>query len=412
MSYIYFFQQKIIFPEWVLKIILLFISLGFLAGCSVGPPYKSPCIEVPSEWKNKQTDGQCCETAEDRQSDYLDHWWEVFEDENLDNLEDWAIENNRNLFVAFEKVQEYRALMGIAAADLYPQINLSPTYTNTGELIKNYVNPNSPLNTPGIGQPFRVHELFYFLPIVLSYEVDLWGKIRDQYHSAKYLWQAEQKDYESVMLSLTSSLATVYFQLRALDSQIDLLLSILKTRQKAYKINLDRYEEKIIFYADVALAAEEVDSARLQYHEVIRQRKVLENQIAVLIGVPSSEFCLEHLPLEGLPPCIPAGLPTEVLLRRPDLVEAEFQTRAAHAMVKQAYAQFFPSLVLTTTGGYESPILKDFIQTISRYWMLGAEANQIIFDGLRTPYNLKLQITRFLEATGDTNSLFCKLFKR
>lgn len=381
------------------------IIFGFIVSCSVGPSYTPPSIEVPSEWKN-QNDEKCAknDVCSDEELTYLDDWWQVFDDDKLNELENFAVENNRDLFVAFERIQESRALMGIAASNFYPQINLNPLYTNTGELIKNYPNPATVAaagNTVKLGTPFRVHELYYYLPLNLSYEVDLWGKIKDQYDSAKYNWLAQQKDYESIMLTLTSNLASAYFQLRAADKQIDLLSKVLQTRQKAYGINQDRYSEQIVFYADVTLAAEEVDSVLVQYNEIMRQRHVLENQIAVLIGVPAPDFCLEHMPLEGLPPCIPEGIPSEILLRRPDIAEAELRTRASHALVKEAYTEFFPSLTLTATGGFESPIFKDFLRWISRYWMEGVQVNQVVFDGFRTPYNLKLQMARFQEAGGD-----------
>jgi outer membrane protein, multidrug efflux system len=382
------------------------IAIGLLTSCSVGPSYSAPEVEVPAKWKNPH-----CESCDyDGQFIYLDYWWEVFNDEKLNTLEQWAIGHNRNLYIAFERIQEYRGLVGIAAADFYPQLNLSPLYTNTGELLQNYVNPASPLSILDLG-PFRAHELFYFLPLTLSYEVDLWGKIRDQYAYAKYNWRAQQEDYDAVLLSLTAGVASVYYQMRAMDAQIDLLNRILKTRQKAYEINQDRYEAKIIFYADVALAAEEINSVLLQYNEAVRQRKVLDDQLAVLIGVPASEFCLEHLPLEDLPPCIPAGVPSEILLRRPDLAEAKYITRATHAMVKQAYSLFFPSLVLTSTGGYESPVFKEFLQWISRYWMLGAQANQIVFDGFRTDSNVDVQKARYLESKGEYQQLVLQAFQ-
>lgn len=227
------------------------------------------------------------------------------------------------------------------------------------------------------------------------------GRIRDQYDSAKYYWLAQKKNYEVVMLSLTANLAIAYYQLKAMDAQIDLLLGVLKTRQKAYEINQSRYEEEITFYASVTLAAEELDTVLVQYNETLRQRDVLEDQIAVLIGVPASEFCLEQMPLSGLPPCIPSGIPSEVLLRRPDIAEAAYITKSDHALVKAAYSLFFPSLTLTSTGGFESPVLKDFLHWISRYWMVGAQANQLIFDGFKTPYYLKEQIANFREASGE-----------
>lgn len=379
--------------------LFLLFSLAFITSCSVGPSYDPPCVEVPEEWKNNN-DEKCEGTEKGADVNCLDHWWQVFDDDKLNELEAWAIANNRNLYVAYERIQEARALKGIAAADFYPQITLDPQYTNTGELITNYVSPANRALIPSTS-PFRAHELFYYLPVDLSYEVDLWGRIRDQYAAAKFNWLAINKDYEYVMLSLTTNLAMAYYQLRAADAQMDLLLEVLKTRQKAYDINLDRYEEEITFYADVTLAAEEIETVKVQYEEIVRQRQVLEDQIAVLIGVPASEFCLEHLPLKGLPPCIPEGIPSDILQRRPDIAEAEYNTKSEHEMVKQAYSQFFPSLTLTATGGVESPIFKDFMKWISRYWMLGGQINQLIFDGLRTPYNFELQIARFKESSGE-----------
>jgi len=382
--------------------------LGALTSCSVGPDYACPCVEVPTEWKH-----QGCSENEKRVSSewvYLDDWWQVFEDEKLDWLEDWALENNRDLYMAYQRIEEARALMGVAAADLYPQLNLNPQFTNTGELIKNYNVLPGILNN-AVPKVFRAHELLYFLPFNLSYEVDLWGKIRDQYNSAKYDWLASKEDFDAVMLSLTSSLAAAFYQLRVADTQSDLLLQTIATREKALQINQDRYEGAITFYADVTLAAEELDIVIAQYHEVRRQRDLFEDQIAVLIGVPASEFCLEHLPLERLPPCIPEGIPSDALMRRPDIARAEFVTRSQHALVKKAYSLFFPSLILTGTLGFESPVFRDFMKWISRYWMFGEQINQILFDGFRTCSNLELQVAKFREASGDYQQLVLTAFQ-
>ena len=392
-----------------MRFLLLFITLALTEGCSVGPEYVPPCTEIPSDWKNQQS-SKCenFEADENGELVYLDYWWQVFDDDELNELESWALENNRNLYVAFERIQEAKDLMGIAASYLYPQATVNPQTTNTLELIKLYKAPG----TPSIGPPaFRAHELLYALPINLSYEVDLWGKLRDQYKSAAYSLEAQKKDYEVVMLSLTSSLATAYYQLRAADNQMDLLQKVIKTREKALEINKDRFEEKIVFYADVTLAAEQVDTALLQYEEVRRQRELLEDQIAVLIGVPASEFSLEHMPLTGQPPCIPEGIPSEIMLRRPDIAEAEYKIFSQHYLAKEAYAQFFPSLILTATGGSESPLFHDFLKWISRYWEDGLQINQLIFDGFRTPYNFKLQVARFKEASGEYQETVLEAFQ-
>jgi len=376
------------------------IFLALSAGCSVGPSYKQPCAEVPAGWKNQQNEK--CDAQSAPALTYLDYWWEIFHEPRLNELEQWALVNNRELYIAYERVQEYRALMGVAASNFYPQVTLNPLYTNTGELIKNYAPPvpNTPANLQ-IPRLFRAHELLYSLPFNLSYEVDLWGKLRDIYASAKYDYLSQQKQYETAILSLTSSLATAYYQLRTADAQIDLLRRILVSRKNALQINEDRFEDGIVFYSDVALAAEEVDSVTTQLEEVIRQRKVLENEIAVLIGVPASELQLEFMPLVGLPPCVPENLPSEVLLQRPDIAAAEFSVRSQHALVKEAYTQFFPSLILTGSLGYESPVFKEFLKWLSRFWMMGAQANQLVFDGFRTPYNVAVQMARLGEAGGN-----------
>lgn len=371
--------------------------MGIAGGCSVGPSYKPPCVEVPSTWKTARNEK--CADNPPQEFNYFDKWWQVFEEPKLNELEEWALKNNRDLFIAYERVQEYRALMGVAAANFYPQLTLNPLYSNLGELMKTYapVPKNSPIVIPNL---FRAHEMLFSLPLNLSYEVDLWGKLRDIYASAKYNWLAQQKQYETTMLSLTSSLATAYYQLRAADAQADLLQKVLVSRRKALEINSDRYDDGIVFYAEVALAGEEVDTVITQLEEAIRQRKVLENEIAVLIGVPAAEFCLPFMPLESLPPCIPENLPSEVLLQRPDVAQAEFDMRAQNALVKEAYTQFFPSLTLTGSLGFQSPVFKEFLKWLSRYWMEGAQVNQLVFDGFRAPYNVKVQMARLREASG------------
>ncbi len=362
-----------------------------MPGCSVGPSYKAPAVVVPTTWKNHQ----CAETAPEETLTCSDRWWDIFHDEKLNELENLALANNQDLLLTLEKIKEARARIGIAAADFYPQITLNPLFTNTDELTKNYSRLNSIIQTK---DAFRVHELLYFLPVNMNYEVDLWGKIRDRYKSTVYDFLAQKKDYETVMLSLTTQLAGTYYQLRAADNQLALLQKVIESRQKAFDINKARFDDQITDYVDVTLAGEEIDSAITQFQEVKRQREILENELALLIGVPASDFVMNFSPFEGAPPVIPEGIPSEILLRRPDIAEAEFTTRSNHALIKEAYTGFFPSINLTATAGYESPLLKYFLLGISRFWMDGVQIDQFIFDGGKTCSNLKLQIARFKES--------------
>lgn len=386
----------------------------------MGPSYVPPHIEIPTNWKNQpQLDNSPSESEKEFECK-LEHWWDIFKDPKLDELEILAMGKNRNLFIALERIQEARALMGVAASNFYPKITLNPLFSDTNQLAKRYGNGKD-LTTIGLDQAqvsnltqntlFREHVMLYFLPINLSYEVDLWGKIRDGYNSASYDWWAQQKDFETIMLSLTSSLAITYYQLRIADSQIDLLRKIIESRQKAFNINQDRYENEISNFADVTLAAQELDSAIVEQLEVYRQREVLENQLAILIGVPASEFHIEHTPLDGAPPSIPAGLPSELLIRRPDIAEAEYNARSEQALVKQSYSQLFPSLILTAAAGYESPVLKYFLKSISRFWMNSTEVDQIFFDGGASISKLNAQMARFQQASGAYQQTVLKAFQ-
>jgi len=385
-----------------MKSVLVFLIVSFLTSCSVGPKFHSPPILVPEKWKHSNSSD--CSSSDSTESCseniYLDYWWEVFQDGELNKLESLALENNRDLFVAYERVLEARALMIEAAAAFYPQLTLNPQYSNLAQLSELYGISSISTGTVTPNPFIREHQFLYFLPANLSYEVDLWGKIKDRYDSARYNYAASKQDYDAVMLTLTTNLATAYFQLRSADTQLNLLAATLKTRLKAFEINEDRYEGKISFYSDVTLSGEEVTVVIAQQEEVLRQRGLLEDQIAVLIGIPASEFKLIPMPLEEMPPCIPEGIPFEILTRRPDVLEALMNTKSQHELVREAYTEFFPSLTLTAAGGFESPVLKYFLQYISRYWMYGASSNQVLFDGGRLEANLQRQMAIFKEMSG------------
>lgn len=352
----------------------------FLSGCTVGPTYVPPCVDTPSDWKAPQgAQSECV---------YKDYWWEVFEDETLNTLEKEALTNNYNLQIAFSQVQKSQALMQGAEAKLFPKLTLDPAYNNEGTLYESY-------STRTV---VRAHEQLFALPLNLNYEVDLWGKIRSRYDAAKYHWEGENEAYYAVMLSLTADLATVYFQIRTLDKQIDILQSTLVSREKALKINRSRYNAEVNNYSDVTRAGAEASMTAARYQEALRHRAVLENKLAVLIGESPSEFQLPHNPLQGLPPPIPAGIPSDVLKRRPDIAEAEREVASTNASVRVAYASFFPSLSLTGALGYSSPHFRYFLKNFSRLWSYGATSDQVIFDGGALYADLAYQRARFDEA--------------
>jgi len=366
-----------------LAVLVQITSLSFNTGCMVGSKYNPPAIDAPQDWKNN--------SSADSNTSYRDYWWEVFDDPLLNELEQEVLQKNYDLRIAFSRVQEARALMKAAKAELYPQLYLNPSYSNEGVLYESYSD----------GVIVRAHEMLFLWPFNLSYEADLWGKIRSRYLATRENWEGQIDAYNWIMLILTADLATVYYQLRTMDAQIDLLEATIQSREKAFKINKSRYNSKIIDYSDVTLAGLELNKALAEHRELIRARAELENRLAVLTGAPSPEFSFDHYPLQGEPPEIPVGMPSEVLLRRPDIAEAERLMATEHSLVNSAYASFFPSLSLTAGFGSSSPHLKYFLKNRGRLWSFGANASQMIFDAGRLSADLAIQESRFQEAGSE-----------
>lgn len=293
------------------------------------------------------------------------------------------------------------AVAGISRADLFPHVNLNPSYTDTGLLFEIYLPPG--LSIPGLNTAktiYRVHELQYTLPFTMTYELDLWGKLRGQYDSAALNAVAQEEALRTALLTLTSEIATDYFLLRSLDAQVDLLKWTIDLRQKAYDLNSSRYNRGLSTLLDVTNAEVELTNAEADYEDIIRQRTLQENAIATLIGTPASNFRLAHSPLLLTPPCVPVGIPSTVLKQRPDIAEAERMMASQHALIGVAYANFFPTVDLTGILGFSSPDLKDFLSGRSRFWSMGINISQVIFDAGKNVSNLEVVKARYEEAVG------------
>lgn len=375
-----------------------------LTGCRVGPSYQEPFIEAPEEWK----------TPEDIEAPPVDvcYWWEVFLDDTLNDLEQQAIRNNPNLYVALARIDEAWANVGINRASLFPQINLSPSYHDTGALFKYYLPNNSP-TTPVVvsGTPFRIHAYQWLLPFSMSYELDLWGKTRSEVDSAFRDAESKIEAFKGTLLTLTTDLATTYFNLRFMDATIELLQSTIETRRKSYELTQSRYNHGLTNYLDTASSSVELFNTESEYYDAVRQRGLLENMIATLIGVPASDFHIEPMPLLQDPPVIPAGIPSTVLKRRPDIAEAERTMASQQAQMRAAYASFFPTFELTGILGFFSPTFRDFLAWKSRLWSVGATAEQFIFDGGTKDSNFKAACAQFAQATKTYQQQVLKAFE-
>jgi len=351
---------------------IVFPLLILLSGCMIGPKYVVPTTQVPEDWKGPSNEAVA--------SANLENWWELFDDEILTDLQAKVLEHNPTLYSALQRVSEARAISGIAWSTLFPQVNLDPSYSNTNELIKLYGLPSS---LPEIPLIQRVHEMSYALPLNMSYEVDLWGRFRGTYKTAKLAVEAEEAAMRGSLLTLTTELASNYFNVRTLDMQLELLEKILDVYKALLDLRQSRYIAGLDSYLDVGQAEEALANAEADYQDSVRQRNIFENAIATLIAVPASEFHIVRNPLRDPPPCVPADLPSSILARRPDIVKAERVMAAENAAIGVAYTSLLPQVQLTTVLGFLSPVLRDFLNWKGRYLDWGTNIRQFIFDAGR-----------------------------
>lgn len=382
---------------------VLLLVLGLTSGCRVGPHYTPPCVEVPNEWKATEeitADSPC-----------VDYWWEIFGDGTLNTLEVQAIESNPNLYAALERVYEARAMTTVAASGLYPHAVINPSYSNTGELFKIYVPQGLFPAINSSDSIYRIHQFQYALPLTMSYEIDLWGKIRGQYESELFNAQAQAEAYHTAMLTLTTDVANAYYQLKILDAQLTIIEATLKVRNNLLELTKTRFEKGLVNDLDVASAALETANTESLFYDTKRQRALIENIIATLIGIPASDFVLEGGTLTEEPPAIPAGLPAQILLQRPDIAQAERTRASEHALIGVAYASFFPSISLTGILGYSSPDLKEFLKWNSRLWSMGVNGSETVFNGFRDSGNLEAAWARFRQADAAYRQQVLTAFK-
>lgn len=379
--------------------------LFLLPACRLGPRYQPPEVAVPGAWKSKQ------ETA--TSPFYSDYWWDIFADPLLDHLEKSSIQNSPNLAVAYQKVVQARGQAKVARSRLFPQIFLSPSYNDQGVLLKNYFSPLLATSAPFTPFPssLRVHEYQISLPLDMSYEFDLWGKLQGEYDSLKKNSQAEAEAYQVVLLNLTASIASTYFQIRGLDTALQVYREMITSYTHNLNLAQERFNGGIVTILDVSQAKLQLANTQAQYQETLRQRVVQEDLLATLVGTPASEFSLPSLPLESLPPLVPAGLPSDVLMQRPDIAEAERQMASEHDRIGVAYASYYPSLSLTTAAGFLSPIFKEFLRGISRYWQWGLTANEAIFDGGKRNADVVIAYAKFREASGNYKQTILQAFQ-
>lgn len=345
-------------------------SMLFLAGCAVGPKYKRPPAEVPPAYKEAGN----WKTAQPSELGLRGNWWEIFQDTQLNALEQQVSISNQNIKVAQAQYTQARALVRYNRADYFPTVAAGASATRT-----RVSSNNAPLNAISNGKT----ENDFQLPVEMSYEVDAWGRVRKNVESFREQAQASAADLATVNLSVHAQLALFYFQARSLDAQEQLLNSTVQYYEQALQLNVSRFQGGVGSEVEVEQARTQLETTRAQAIDVGVARAQFEHAVAVLIGKPPASFSLAPLPLRTPPPPIPAGVPSELLERRPDIASAERQMAAANARIGVAKAAYYPLLNLSAAGGFESGAITTLLQGPAGLWSVGASALQTVFDGGR-----------------------------
>ncbi|MGB6009196.1 efflux transporter outer membrane subunit [Castellaniella sp.] len=353
--------------------------LALLAGCAVGPKYERPAVEVPAAFKEASlsaADQQRWKQAQPADDLARGRWWAIFKDPALDALQTQAMQANQDLQAAAARVKQARALRQGTRAGQFPELTAG-------------VGASRQRTSESVGDSAAAGETatLWRAQTGLSYEVDLFGRVASEVDAASADAQRAQALYQSVLLALQADVAQSYFLIRQLDGEALLYDNTIALRRMSLDLVETRYREGDISELDVARARSELATARAQALGVERQRAAAEHGLAVLLGRPPADFSLPRQALARIPVAIPAGLPSSLLERRPDIAAAERALAAANARVGAAKAALFPQLTLTGAFGFESSELDELLRWSSRSFLLGPLVGTAlslpIFDGGR-----------------------------
>ena len=357
-------------------VVLPAIAVLQVCGCTVGPNYRRPTAEVPTAYKELGNWKQ----AQPNDQNLGGNWWEMFQDPQLNALELQVNVSNQNLKAAEAQYTQARALVRYNRAAYFP------TLTGGANASRNKISNNRPPSLTTNGRTYNDFQI----PFELSYEVDVWGRIRRTVESYREQAQASAADLATVNLSMHAQVALFYFQARVLDAEEQLLNSTVTQYEQALELIQNRYAGGIASDLEVQQATTQLETTRAQAIDVGVARAQYEHAVAILIGKPPADFTLAALPLTAPPPPIPAGLPSELLERRPDIAAAERRMASANAQIGVAKAAYYPTISLGATGGFESGVITTLISGPSALWSVGGSAIAPIFDAGRRRANVDL----------------------
>ena len=358
------------------RVILAALALPALAACTVGPNYVRPQAPVPAAFKESEG----WKVAQPADGKLGQDWWRLFNDPQLSALEERVVISNQNVLAAEAQVRQARALVQAARAGYYPTatVGASVTRSQRGVSSSNVTGTGTTGTGGGSGV---INSTDYSLPFDLSWEADVWGRIRRSVEASSDNAQASEADLAAAQLSAQSDLAQDYFLLRSQDAQKDLMDATVAAFQKALDLTRNRYASGVAAQADVLQAETQLKTAKAQAIDLGVLRAQLEHAIALLIGQPASSFSLPPVPFAAVFPPIPAGLPSQLLERRPDIASAERHMAAANAQIGVAKAAYYPNISLSASAGLQAASFANWFTWPSRFWALGPAISQTLFDG-------------------------------
>ena len=348
-----------------------------LAACAVGPDYVKPAVEMPPAWKLEAP----WRTGAPSDAEIKGPWWQRFGDAELDRLQALALANNPTLAIANARLTQARANVDSVSAARFPQLALGARAQrlkiSANRPLSNYSSPN-----------FSTVQNDAALSFTVNYEADLAGRVQRTVEGARASAEQSAADFENTRLLLSADLASAYFNLRELDTEIDVLARSIALQQRAFDLISARHDLGAASGLDVAQQQALLDNTRVQVDVLARQRSQFEHAIATLTGSAAPQFALAPEVRAFAPPAVPLGVPSDVLERRPDVASAERAMAAANAQIGVAKAAFYPSVLLSPSIGVDSRTLGALFDAPSVLWSIGASATEVLFDGGRLNANV------------------------
>ncbi len=362
-----------------LRLFAFVVLLLPLTACMVGPKYQRPSAPVPGAYKELPAPNaaQASNWKQTQPNDGASRgkWWEVFNDPDLKALEEQVNISNQNVLAAEAQFRAARDAARIARSSLFPTVSTAPSYSNS--------RTSSTLFNVRAGNLTEGQRSTYDLPVDISYQADVWGNIRRTARGSAESAQATAAQLENVRLAFHAALAQDYFELHGVDGEQELLQRTVKSYEDYLQLTKDRFASGVASGADVAQAETQLKTAQAQLIDLGVARAQLEHAIAILVGKPPAEVSIPTAPIKSQLPTVPAGVPSDLLERRPDIAAAERQMAVANEQIGIAKAAFFPTVLLTASAGFQSGSFSDWLTWPSRIWSVGPQVAEIAFDAGR-----------------------------